>query len=587
MTQPRLKQLLARPWFKPALILIAFLLTSPSLFAGLQFDDYLQRTTFRTTSNPLTAINDLFILMDGNPAHTQQKMESGIFPWYALPEGQVSFWRPLSATTHWLDYTLWPNAPWLMHLQSLLWYAALALAVSALYRAFMQFTETGQTAWTPFLLANLATLLYVLDDAHGFAVGWLSNRNAILVALLSILALLSHNRWRRTGWQFGAFLSPALFALALLAGESALATFAYLLAYALYLDQASLMHRLLTQTPYILVIIVWRITYTILGFGAWGTSYIDLSREPLRFFQALIERAPILLLGQWAAPPTEVYPLLTPPASTALWLLALIVIAFLAILFWPLLRRSALARFWALGMLLAAIPPVASLPANRLLFFIGLGAFGLLACFLSEAMQPSARWYQRRFAKIVLTLHLIQIPLLPLTAFSPFLIGNIEPSIASLPTDSAFGHQTAIFVNAPSHFYVAYIPDIRELTNQPIPAHIRFLASGLDSIVLTRSDLNTLVVQPQGGYLAGFDAVFRDPNHPLALGQQIVLSDMNIKVLALTSDQRPAKVAFHFALSLEDPSLRWLQWAKGVYVPFVPPSVGQTLTLAPSSLLLP
>jgi hypothetical protein len=52
--------------------------------------------------------------------------------------------------------------------------------------------------------------------------------------------------------------------------------------------------------------------------------------------------------------------------------------------FWPLLRRSATARFWGGGMALALVPACATLPANRLLFFVGLGGMGLLAEFLTS-----------------------------------------------------------------------------------------------------------------------------------------------------------------------------------------------------------
>lgn len=51
------------------------------------------------------------------------------------------------------------------------------------------------------------------------------------------------------------------------------------------------------------------------------------------------------------------------------------------------------------------------------------------------------------------------------------------------------------------------------------------------------------------------------------------------EVTAITDDGRPAEAVFHFAAALEDPSLRWLQWENGVYVPFVLPAVGETLTL--------
>jgi hypothetical protein len=38
-------------------------------------------------------------------------------------------------------------------------------------------------------------------------------------------------------------------------------------------------------------------------------------------------------------------------------------------------------------------------------------------------------------------------------------------------------------------------------------------------------------------------------------------------------------VRVHFDVDLEDPSLRWLQWKDGVYVPFRIPEVGASIVL--------
>ena len=48
---------------------------------------------------------------------------------------KVCFFRPLSTLTHWVDYLLWPDAPILMHLQSLMWFGILVLLTALLPRA--------------------------------------------------------------------------------------------------------------------------------------------------------------------------------------------------------------------------------------------------------------------------------------------------------------------------------------------------------------------------------------------------------------------------------------------------------------------
>ena len=416
---------------------------------------------------------------------------------------------------------------------------------------------------------------YILDDARGFAVGWLSNRNAIIAAVFGFTTLIFHFRWRRNNWRFGILLSSLFFALALLCGESAVAALAYLLAFALFLDPAPPLRRFLSLIPYLIILLLWRVAYSAQGFGAWGTSYIEPTREPFHFLQAVIERVPILLLGQWFFPPAELYSLLTPPASLFYWIAAVIAMGFIVWLCLPL-RHSPSARFFAVGSILAGIPPSASLPANRLLFFIGFGAFGLLALLVDSVKKA-------QLLQSLLIFHLILSPVfLPLTAFSPVLYGNIEPSLASLPADPTFANQTAIFVNAPSHFHVGYLSDVRALTDEPSPIRLRFLASGLVPVTYSRVDSHTLIVQPEGGYLSGFEAVFRDSAHPLAAGEIIALSDVQIEILSLMPDQRPVAVAFHFNLPLEDPSYRWFQWSRGRYIAFTLPTIGEKVNLPPS-----
>jgi hypothetical protein len=46
------------------------------------------------------------------------------------------------------------------------------------------------------------------------------------------------------------------------------------------------------------------------------------------------------------------------------------------------------------------------------------------------------------------------------------------------------------------------------------------------------------------------------------------------------------KAAFHFAVPLEHPSLRWLQWKDGVLAPFIPPANGQNVELKPREPVL-
>ena len=560
------------------------LLALPSLWVGWQLDDYIHRSILLAHTG-LAGLPEilmgLFVQLDGVPIHNQKLMDIGVLPWWSLETLQLAFWRPLTALTHWFDYVLWPNSAVLMHLQSLIWFGTLVAVITLFYRRLAG----------PTVLAGLAALLYAIDDAHGFPVGYLANRNALLSTILGVMTLITYERWRRVGWRPGALLAPFLLALALLAKESAVATLAYLFSYALFLDSGSWRQRLLALLPCFLTFTTWWALYQFLNFGSFGAiNYLDPAEQPLRFLDTLFERAPILLLGQWGWPPSDYYLSTHTNVIQLWWFGAVTFLIGLTFTIWPLIRQDKLARFWAVGMLLSLVPSCIPLPSDRLLFFVGLGAMGLLAQFLvlvwsHPPTMPSSRLGRTvtlTFGIFFVVLHLIVAPLLlPARSWSPRLLDEIRTAINTLPIDANFANQDAVIVNAPSFFHTSYIPILRQLNDQPTPSHTRLLATGTQSIELHRSDHYTVVLRPENGYLLALEQWVRDPLYTISHGHRISLTGLEIEVTSLTEDSRPAEVQFRFSVPLEDKSLRWLKWKNGNYVAFTPPGVGEKMTMSP------
>ena len=227
----------ARNWLSSdrvpvAVALIAALLTLPALFTGWQLDDVSHRIVFlRLPDSPATPA-EAFSFIKGDREANLEFMDLGVLPWWTVEELKLSFWRPITIVTHWVDYRLWPNSAGLMHLQSLIWFGGLVAIAAVLYRRVL-----GPT-W----IAGLAALLYALDDAHGYPAGWLANRNALIATTFGYLALVAHDRWRRDGWRPGGVVAPGFLALALLSAKFGAGVVAYLLAHALFLEGASLSH---------------------------------------------------------------------------------------------------------------------------------------------------------------------------------------------------------------------------------------------------------------------------------------------------------------------------------------------------------
>jgi hypothetical protein len=287
------------------LALLAVVLGSPAIWSGTQLDDDFHRVSLLGFPARLAAASTgkgMFAFLDGDPTRNRLFKEVGVAPWWMADGIRAAFWRPFTELTHRLDYHLWPDLPALMHLQSLLWFAAAVLAVTALYRRVIG------AGW----VAGLAAFLWAVDDTHGISIGWIANRNALITVFFGLATLLAHDRWRRDGWKPGAALAPALLAFGLLSGEAALATTGYLAAYALCLDRGRPVQRLLTLVPYGALVVGWRAAYQLMGYGASGSGlYIDPVRDPGRFAFAVVQRAPVLLEALLGPVPSDVDPVMS------------------------------------------------------------------------------------------------------------------------------------------------------------------------------------------------------------------------------------------------------------------------------------
>ncbi len=579
------RRILTHRFFPLFVAILAVILTLPFLKAGLFVDDYHHKLLMDGSDSPARLLDspiDMFRFFDGDPEHNFELMDYGVFPWWTYVKIKAAFWRPLASMTHWLDYVLWPDTPALMHFQSLLWYGALVIAVAFLYRRFA----------ATVLIAGLAALLFAVDDAHGMPAGFIANRNALMATLFGVLAIIAHDKWRRDNWRVGIFAGPVLLAVSLLSAEVGISTCAYLAAHMLFIDRGAWRKRIAAMVPYVAVVVVWRFFWTYLGYGMENVgAYVDPVGEPLRFISAVKNAAPFLLLGQWTPVPSDITMMLPPWYSIPLWRGALIFIVLLVFIFTPLLRKDKFARFCAMGMLLSVLPICATFPGDRLLTFVGIGAMGLVAQLLcavfgkTQGRPKTFLWRIPAFilAVIFILVHLIiSPPVLMFRAAYPIMPKKIvDKFMINGPLDDSIENQDLIVVNSPLAFIAMTSPLIWETNNYPMPRRLRALTSSLFRPVrMHRPDANTLVVQPEYGYYAWvLDALFRDKKHPFSVGDRVELTGMTVEILQMTGDNRPYKAEFTFTVPLEDPTLRWLQYKNGKFVPFTPPAVGKSIVL--------
>ena len=552
----RLEALLTAPRLPLWVALAAVLLCLPSLAGGFAMDDH-GLAQLIGQGAPAWDLFDFTRFGD-----TAALQERGFLGWWASPDFSIAFWRPLASLSHSLDFALWPGSAWAMHAHNVLLYGLLCGLVALLYR------RLGM----PALAAGVAAVLFMTDDVHAQSAGWISGRNAMLAAIPAFAALWAHHRWRADGWRHGAWLGPLLLASSLLCAEAGLACAGYLAAHALCLDRGRGWRRLAVLLPYAAVLAAWQVAYRALGYGAHGSGiYLDVAARPLTFLLQSIEHAWVLGLAQLTLP-------ITSPMATLSWGWALgaAALGLLALTLGPLLRGSALARFYAAGLLLSALPFGATTLSDRLMLPLGFGASGLVAMVAAGVRDGSlpgtlARWTSRGLLLFAAVLSpLLFVP-------SLFLVHLMEPAVAGI--DAALpATGTAVVVSVPFDILMLY-PQARRLGgDRAWPDAVYTLHGGIDSLYLNRCGPRCLMMKPEGGWLATpLDGLARSPTEPFRQGEVIPLDHLSVRITRVTPDGRPEAAAFLFHQPLEE--IDFVAWVDGAPTPWEPPALDQSVTL--------
>lgn len=605
------------------LVIGAIGVSLPAVGTGLLNDDYMHRSilmgpspfTERLAERKLalngsgdlgSVLSDLYVAVA--PEGSLKALKAyGALPWWTYEGFRVAFWRPVAALTYWLDYRLFPDSAALMHLHSILWFAAVVGLLSVFYRRLIGVAP----------VAGLATLLFLLDDSSFFPTMWVANRNLLISLSFGLLAVILHDRWRRDRWRPGAVLAPLCLLLSVLSAEAGITTMAYLFAYEVMLSTGRWKSRLLALVPAAAVIVAWRVVYNLLGYGASGGGfYFDPVREPIGYALAFLQRAPFLLAGQLTTIPPELYSFMPPTTRTVLWLVLCVLTVLILLALWRFLRVHRRARFWLVGTILAVVPFCATLPMSRSLLFVGVGAFGLIAEYIAGwraeiwnapegvvRLQPVYRdpmWIWGSARNLFVMFVVVHIPLAAVTRYmAPGLTAQMQEKVArtmDLGPMEDLGQQDLIIVNAPNPASFLYEPFILAYEGQTLPRATRVLAPGFGEVEVTRPSTNVLVVKSvsrtlfdcqQEGERTDFVFFYRylsdvrGPDHPLKVGDRVDLARMTAEVRGVDARGFPLEVAFEFELSLEDASLKWLSWNwdKQRYQDFIPPPIGGAVTL--------
>lgn len=575
-----------QPKLAVQLAIAAMLLSASCLFTGFYLDDYIGRYIYSDLPGAKKLYDQLaggYGVATGNPADNLWQIEQGWAPWWMYDKLLIRLFRPFGELSHQLDAHLWPNSAALQHLHSLVWLAFLVWAATRMYRI----------AHGP-LVGGIAATLFAVDHTHGFVVGYICNRHALITAFLGVLALGEYLR-TQTDPSFrtkaGAW---ALYLLAMFSGESTIAIGGYVFAHILFVQRGSWLQRALAFAPYAVITIGFRAVYSVLGFGAIGSGmYVDPVRQPLSFLGVFLERVPVLILGQFLFPPAEAYVVAKPMWAAIILATAAVMSIVLVLTLIPLMLRDRMARFWAAGALLSLIPAASTYPHNRQLLFTSFGAMALIAqLFELHILQLGNRastWLlkvSREFGGGLMFTHLVLSPLaLPVSTVAVLLANALHHAPASIGDEVA--GKDLVFVTAPDYFAVKLVQLDKRIGEKPLPRRIRALAFGYETVTVHRTDASTLELDYAGGILSlPFLELYRDRHIPMHVGDRVDLEGLKIEVLETMPDGRASKARFAFDTPLDSPQFKFVYWLDGGFRPWTPPPVGEKQVMPVASLAL-
>lgn len=579
-----------KPWYRPPLWLVACTLAVainiPSLWVGWVADDYIHREfILRHLSAPQWTWTSDFWDMFNSHLPVETRVAFGALPWWTSPDLRVALFRPLGTLSHYLDYWLWPESSVAMHAHNLVLFAISVFLVSQLYLRLL-----------PVRVAWIAALLYAADDANTLGVAWIASRNTLLTALFALLTLLEYVHFRADGSKRHAAAAWFALLLAHASSEGALATWAYLVAHAVFVDKAPWRARLLALAPYALLSISFVALTSALGFGVHGSgAYIDPRTQPLLFLEALTTRLPQLVLMQLGVVPELSSAV---PEAVAVVLLVLAVLTLLGLV--ALVARARRdprdgsgVLFMAFGCLGSLLPICAVGAVGRLLFVSGLGGHALVAALAIFVCDRGTKDWRNKLTP-ALSAALAACVLLPQGVIDAVGARQAAPwwlrahrsflQVArTLPTGAKTADSIVMILNARDYLTTPFVQLYYAAFVMPRPPMIHVLGVSTAAVSVERLDAFNLTLTPEGGYLADPTSILVRPrNLPFKVDQRFDLYGAQVHVEQITFDGRPARIRVA-TFGLDNPKLLWVAWNDKLqrYEQVVLPSVGQS-TLLPA-----
>jgi hypothetical protein len=447
--------------------------------------------------------------------------------------------------------------------------------------------------------------MLLIDENNILPVMFNAHRNSIIAMFFGLLCTLCHHHWRKSKSLATAIVAPVFLLLSLFSAEAGIATFAFILAYAMALEKGSIAKRVATIIPTACTIILWRLLYNIMDYGIDNVgTYIDPVNEPFRFIMVLFERIPVMLFGLFSAIPPEYLLSLSPTAKVWFIITTAILLLLLLVVMAPLFHKNRLTLFFILATVFAVIPFCACFPSGRNLLFASVPAFALIAIFVTDVFKkadylPKALLFRTAVWIVCISLLLTHLPgallgkTIGLKINSSILSGISAPESITQNVDE---NKSLIMINTHCSLALAFIPFYQAYDDHAVPESVRALVPGFRTLEVKRTDEKTIVVKSKEGDIFScgdigpmhiayvfklFNDLFQSKKSVFEPGDIFELSQLTINILSVDHKNMPTEIAFVFDTALEDDSLcfYWFDWYNFSHKPFEILPIGQTVEI--------
>ncbi len=216
-------------------------------------------------------------------------------------------------------------------------------------------------------------------------------------------------------------------------------------------------------------------------------------------------------------------------------------------------------------------------PSDRLLLVASIGVAPLVAGIVVAAYESDVRSL-RRTASVLVFAHLPFAAVMTLLRIEGTAMAGDAAKHVAVSVPPAANGRTLVAVVAPDGLLCSQIPIHRIGMRLPEVPRLRCLSTSAGDVWVTRrSDRELELRHDDGFFTEPIDTLFRAQDHPFRADTSVTLSDVTMRVTALTAEGFPRTVVATFRAPLESEAFHWVTWRPEGWTPWALPAQAETV----------